>query len=272
MWDATGHTVTPLPSRGATVETAPRRRTHRLRGSGRLVAMSTEERTHSMTIQNAGALSSTDVAQLSQNADREDLIEIIGTLLDRVEELESKLPLLNALHKKVSTIEENQEDYQEQNERDKAEIRKYATEKAEETGVSTSNSEGQADQTPEAETSLEQIVAFPEHMVEEQLSANQERARFIAKDFEQYSQDCPAGRYIEAREMRRVIHAMNGKCNTNTLSRVRKFLNRLGDDEVKIVERRGTKKVVFTDELVERLKQLRRCNPKQASDRNRAAV
>lgn len=222
-------------------------------------------------------------AQLSEDTESADVIEtlvdVIYDLNETVDEQRERLigiiddlkETVEQQGKQIDELEDELDEYREHNERDKADIRKFASEKAEEAQTQDATPGGDTEE-PTPETSLEQVVALPEHLVDEQLTANQERARFLAKDFEQYSQACPAGRYIDAGDMRRVLRAKEGKCNTNTLRRVREFLDRLGDDAVEIIERHGKTKVVFTDELVARLARLRRCNAEKASNRNRAPV
>ena len=121
---------------------------------------------------------------------------------------------------------------------------------------------GSGDETPTPEstqtapqTPLEEICRLPEHVAEDNLSSNQERARFVAKDIEQYGRSVPAGRAITSTDLRKVLSAKeDGSAHTQTVSRVMEFLDRLGKDEVSIKETMsGKKTVVFTDEAVERL-------------------
>jgi flagellar biosynthesis GTPase FlhF len=117
--------------------------------------------------------------------------------------------------------------------------------------------------TPEAEetalhkpeTALEEVVRLPEHVAEKNLSANQQRARFVAKDIHEYSRSVPAGRVIKSSELRRVLSAgEEGRIYTETVSRVIQFLGELGQDSVKVREtHEGERVVVFTDEFVKRV-------------------
>lgn len=107
------------------------------------------------------------------------------------------------------------------------------------------------------ETPLESVVALPEHMADSELTANQERARFLAMDVEDYSQKVPAGRSIDSTTIRKVLKAKDGKApHTETVSRVMEFLDDLGKDGTKVVKRRGTRRVIFTGDFVERLEML----------------
>ena len=82
--------------------------------------------------------------------------------------------------------------------------------KGEETGSQTS-------QTP-----LERICSLPEHVADRELTANQERARFIAKDVRDYAEKAPAGLVVDSRTIKKVVcrcrrkaapHADSGSCH-----------------------------------------------------------
>jgi len=109
--------------------------------------------------------------------------------------------------------------------------------------------------TQQPETSLETICALPEDAVESNLTANQQRARFVAKDIGDYGRKVPAGIAIKSSEIRRVLCAAEeGKTHTQTVSRVMDFLDRFGDDEVKIRKTQsGENTVVFTEEIASRI-------------------
>ena len=105
------------------------------------------------------------------------------------------------------------------------------------------------------ETPLEEVVQLPEHLAEENLSANQQRARFVARDIHEYARSVPAGRVIKSSELRRVLTAgEESSVHTETVSRVIGFLTDLGKDDVKIRETQaGERVVVFTEEIVKRI-------------------
>jgi len=105
------------------------------------------------------------------------------------------------------------------------------------------------------ETPLEEVIRVPEHLVEEHLTANQRRARFVAKDVAEYTRSVPAGRAIRSSQLRQVLSAgEDGQIYTETVSRVFRFLDDLGGDAVAINEsRRGERVVVFTEAFVERV-------------------
>lgn len=110
--------------------------------------------------------------------------------------------------------------------------------------------------TIETETYLEEVVTYPEAVVERELTENQIRARFLAKDVREYAKRVPAGWSISPGNMKRVLKAAFDNGHTNTVNRVREILDDLGEDEVRIVERRGAKKVIFEQSLVSRLERL----------------
>lgn len=118
----------------------------------------------------------------------------------------------------------------------------------------TPNDDGNTLQKPQ--TPLEQTVALPQQVIENE-SANVQRAVFIASDITDYSQKVPAGRAIRSSDLRRILKA-GCDCNghTETVSRVMDVLDDLGGDDVKIVDRRGEKRIVFSQEAVSRLEEL----------------
>ena len=105
------------------------------------------------------------------------------------------------------------------------------------------------------ETPLEEVIRVPEHLIEEHLTANQRRARFVAKDIGEYTQSVPAGRAIRSSQLRQVLTAgEDATIYTETVSRVIQFLDDLGGDAVTVKEsRRGERVVVFTEAFVERV-------------------
>ena len=103
-------------------------------------------------------------------------------------------------------------------------------------------------------TPLERIAALPEHIAKRELTANQERARFIARDVHDYGEKVPAGLVIDSRAIKRVITAAEGKRpHTQTVARVMNFLDELGKDGVQLKKRRGRKFVVVDPEVADRL-------------------
>jgi cell division septum initiation protein DivIVA len=112
-----------------------------------------------------------------------------------------------------------------------------------------------------AKTPLERICALPEHVADRELTANQERARFIARDVRDYAEKAPAGLVIDSRAIKRVLTASEGKRpHTQTVARVMSFLDELGKEDVQQKKRRGKKFVVVDPEAADRLADHDRCD------------
>lgn len=178
----------------------------------------------------------------------ESLVEIVKEQAERIDELESRLDdqadrqareTANN-RKRISAIEDREAD------------------KTEDSPHSQGGEEG----SPQAETPLEQVCELDETTADQQLTPNQKRARFIAMNPTDYFSKVPAGYTINSGEIGKVLRA-GTDCDghTATVSRVMGFLDDFGESDVKVVKRRGTKRVVFTAELVERLS--RRCDRTQ---------
>jgi hypothetical protein len=95
------------------------------------------------------------------------------------------------------------------------------------------------------QTLLERICALPEHIADRELTANQERERFIATDVWDYTEKAPAGLVIDSRAIKRVITAKEGTCpHTQIVARVMNFLDDLGKVDIDLKKCRGKKLVV----------------------------
>ena len=112
------------------------------------------------------------------------------------------------------------------------------------------------DPGPKPATPLEDVIRIPEHLVTENLTANQRRARFVAKDIHEYTQRVPAGHAIKSSELRRVLTAgEDAQIYTQTVSRVVEFLDELGGEAVRVKEsKRGERVIVFTEAFVDRVR------------------
>jgi hypothetical protein len=116
------------------------------------------------------------------------------------------------------------------------------------------------DTTPEDEspsqsaaTPLERICGLPEQIADRELTTNQERARFIARDIRDYAEKAPAGLVIDSRAIKRVLTASEGKRpHTQTVARVMDFLDELGKEDVQQKKRRGKKFIVVDSEAARR--------------------
>lgn len=104
--------------------------------------------------------------------------------------------------------------------------------------------------TVDPATPLEQIVALPQSVVNDQLTANQRRARFVAADITEYATKTPAGWVLRPKDLRTVLNAAFDTGHSQTYSRVREILADLGDDHVEIKASRGEKKLVVDETLV----------------------
>jgi len=182
---------------------------------------------------------------------------IVDDLCERVEELEDEVDdqgkRMNALSKGVTHA------------KDEIEILNAHTGLGDVDDPEEAESR-ESQQDERDETALEDVVSLPEPIAQDSLSSNQLRARFVAKDIVEYSTSVPAGRKIQAGEIRRVLRA-GTECNghTETVDRVIKILDRLGEDEVTVrFDRDGERQVVFDDELAAGLRSAktrsRRCD------------
>lgn len=185
----------------------------------------------------------------------DELVSAVTAQQDRVEQLETR----------VDTLESELKTERETRAKEAAEDRKRLSDLKARVDDDAETTDSQPDvetpsdaSTPGVEppqTPLEDVVRVPEHLVEESLTANQQRARFIAKDVHEYTQQVPAGRAIKSSALRRVLAAgEEATIYTETVSRVMDFLNELGQEAVKIREsQQGERVVVFTDAFVKRV-------------------
>ncbi len=179
----------------------------------------------------------------------EELQETVEQQADRIDQLETEL----AEHKdhtgrefadvraRITNVENQQTE---------------ADSEGETPGVQEEETGSQSSQTP-----LERICALPEHIAERELTANQERARFIATDVRDYAEKAPAGFVIDSRTVKKVIAAAEGKRpHTQTVARVMEFLADLGQGGVELIKRRGKKLIAMDPEIADRLIHHERCD------------
>ena len=114
-------------------------------------------------------------------------------------------------------------------------------------------------QTTTTETPLERICTLPEHVVDRELTTNQQRARFIARDVQDYAEIAPAGLVLDSQTIANITAAEGSKPHTQTVARVMDFLEKLGKDDVEQTKRRGKKLVVVEEEAADRYHD--RCDP-----------
>jgi cell division septum initiation protein DivIVA len=187
------------------------------------------------------------------------LMEVVREQSEAIEELQRESEQKD---ERIAELEEQLSEQQSESARERAEIKQRVTalESEESDEEPDSNDETPTPEPEETtihkpETALEDIVQLPEHLAEENLSANQQRARFVARDAHEYTRSVPAGRVIKSSELRRVLSAgEDGTVYSQTVSRVIDYLDSLGDEDVKIRETQaGERVVVFSDEIVKRI-------------------
>jgi hypothetical protein len=203
--------------------------------------------------------SSIDVDLNSDASTTESLIEAVNVLSEQVSDLTERV------EEQAETISELRDDLRAEQDtrgREVAETRQQVEqvrEQVEETVSGHTNPGGNTSETTmqdddaEPETDLEAMTGMPEPVLSEQ-TANVQRAVFVAKDVEAFTTSCPAGRVIQSSELRRVLQA-GTDCNghTQTVARVLDLLDRTGGDGTTVVERRGERRLVFEQDLVDRL-------------------
>jgi hypothetical protein len=108
-------------------------------------------------------------------------------------------------------------------------------------------------------TGLEEILRLPETVASDSLTANEQRARSVARDLGNYCDyNHQYGTYsLTASTLRKVLTAQSdgdGSVHAQTVKRVRQFLTRLGEDSVSVVEDTGgTRRITFAESLVNRI-------------------
>jgi septal ring factor EnvC (AmiA/AmiB activator) len=193
----------------------------------------------------------------SDSDTRTDIERVISDLKDTIEQQQTQIESLQ------QTVEEQQREIEDLKDdidtagraRGKIRLRVSDLEDAADSGETEVETTADPDPTPEPETPLEEIVRIPERLVEQSLTANQERARFVAKDVTAYSRSVNKGREIRSTDLRKVLSAKSGEqVYTQTVSRVMDYLADLGEDDVIIRTRNdGERAVVFDKSLTKRL-------------------
>jgi hypothetical protein len=166
----------------------------------------------------------------------------------------------NDLEQEIADLEEEVADQADRQARETANNRKRISaleDREAEDSDDNPHTSGVENTAPEPETSLEQVCALDDKTASRQLTSNQQRARFVAKNPTDYFSKVPAGYTLTSGEIGKVLRA-GTDCDghTATVDRVIGFLNKFGESDVEVVKRRGTRRVVFSKDLVERLTQL----------------
>jgi hypothetical protein len=159
--------------------------------------------------------------------------------------------------------------------KDIAEDRQRLTDAEKRLDAAEEGESGDVNPTPQTEkdgstdpqSPLERVCAFDDDVADRELTANQSRARFVARDVTDYADSVPAGFAIRSGDIATVLRA-GTECRgrTQTVARVMDFLDDLGGDGVEVVERRGTKRVVFSEETARRLERLGESSPSSPPD------
>jgi uncharacterized coiled-coil protein SlyX len=178
--------------------------------------------------------------------------ELIQQLINRIDELEATV---NEQADTIDDLEEQLSEHQQHSGKERAELSSRISDVEEasnggEGNSSPSDGKGVDDNS----TPLEQVCALPEPTANSSLSSNQRRARFVATDINDYAKRCTAGRTISSSDIATILKSgTDCKGRTQTVARVMEFLDKLGGNNVKVVKRRGTKRVVFDEDYADRL-------------------
>jgi regulator of replication initiation timing len=216
---------------------------------------------------------------LSDSPTTNELATVLKTLVTDNRQLREELDSVRneneRLHGELESLREELESVRHRAGRDRAELSSRVTEleeSAEESSSEAQTDDPEADSpdanpgeqmaeptVPDAETALEDTLRLPEPVAEDSLSANQARARSVARDIGDYAEyNHQYGNYsLTAKRLRIVLKAQSDDetaAHHETVKRVRNFLDRLGESEVSITEDRGgTKRLVFAESLVDRI-------------------
>ncbi|KYH24794.1 hypothetical protein HAPAU_31710 [Halalkalicoccus paucihalophilus] len=203
----------------------------------------------------------TDQPATTDNPTLESVSEQLEALTDRVAELQAKVERKDD---RIDELEAKLTEYKRFAGSEFADVRGRITDVEDQTQElettlqetpteTTAAEENGASQTTTTETPLERICTFPEHIADRELTTNQQRARFIARDVQDYAEKAPAGLVLDSQTIAKVITAAEGsKPHTQTVARVMDFLDKLGKDEVEQTKQRGKKLVVIDEEAADR--------------------
>jgi len=103
---------------------------------------------------------------------------------------------------------------------------------------------GETGPSVDTETPLEDVVALPQNIAESELTANQQRARFIASDIRDYASVSGRNNYLlSSSDVRRVLKAAGENHHRETVNRVMEFIDQLGEEFTKLKTKNGEKKL-----------------------------
>ena len=180
----------------------------------------------------------------------------------RIDDLEAELAETKA---DLDTVEDELDDVQEDLEEAKEHRSRMARDHAHtrgrvsdlESDLASGDSESRIHELEETiQTPLERVVAYSEELAQEELSPNQQRARWIAQDLRDYASPSAGGYVLASSDIRTVLAAMDESAHDQTVSRVIEFFDQFGKEEVSVAKRRGSKRVLFTEATLQRLEEL----------------
>lgn len=119
-----------------------------------------------------------------------------------------------------------------------------------------SESAESADHGVTPETPLENVVALPDHSADDHLSANQARARWVASKAVELSEKAQAGRTIKAGRIRRALSAADKDARGQTVRRIFRFLDELGESTTTVRKKSAERTVTFHGDAADRLDEL----------------
>lgn len=218
--------------------------------------------------------------EITTNSSDADIVEAITSLADEVATLKSENEQLRsdleetqdelkrtheelaATRQRLETVETELEDVDEHrgglaHDIAKTNQRVTTLEAALEDGTTAEDEPDSPSLQDTIETPLEQIAALPEDVAEAELTANQDRARFVARGVRDYTSKAPCGRVMTSSDLRQVLSAAgDSRIHPQTVTRVIEFLDRFGEDDVEVVTRRNQRRIVFSEALADRLVEL----------------
>ena len=177
--------------------------------------------------------------------------DVIEQLINRIDELEATV---DEQADTIDDLEEQLSEHQQHSGKERAELNQRVSDvEADSDGGEGETSPSDGKGVDDDSTPLERICALPEHVVSDNLTANQQRARSVARRIDEYGKSVPAGIAITSSRIKRVLTAQeDSTIHRQTVKRVANFLEKFGDGSVKIKETRGGKTtVVFDEKLVD---------------------
>jgi uncharacterized coiled-coil protein SlyX len=177
-------------------------------------------------------------------------------LRDRVDELEQRVDKnensTNYAHDRIDESAADREKATEQRKNLFSRVHDLETVVGSEDTVTTSDALS-TDDGSDIASPLAQLTNLPEHVAEEQLTANQQRARFVAKDVLDYADTTPKGYVVDSATVSKVLAVRDGESpHTETVSRTMDFLDGFGKSEVETRMHKGRRIAVFDAEAAQR--------------------